>query len=181
MRSAELDGNFRCLIAADYGLSPRVRVQLYPDIGAKILDLVATDQELIGFVADGSTRLEVSAGRTAPRNFLTCLALTLLEAHRLVTPSMIVGRREIGPVTWYRLNTGWPDHALVQTSTSDLVERQHGYGWVRWTEALDPETGQRRITAPEFELTVTIVSIERETSPLPDVLFTLRLPAMDAS
>ncbi len=175
VRSERLTGDFRCLMVADPGVTPRVRLQLYPDLGGKILDLVATDAQLIGFLADDSTRLQVAAGTAAPRHFLTFLALTLLERHRSITAESFIDRRDGSRGRWYRLQTGWPDHELQQLVTIDYTQRLHRYRYVSWTEVEELDTGVTRITANGLELSITLESSEADDQ-LPDALFELALP-----
>ncbi|MCA8958881.1 MAG: hypothetical protein KDC38_00145 [Planctomycetes bacterium] len=181
IRSDALNGEFRALLVANHALDPRVRLQLYPDLGSKLLDLSASTQRIVGFLADGKTRIDVRSDDSAPRHFLTFLALTLLARYAMIPPDRV---RLVAHGTSSSIDVadaGWPGH---DTATAwdgwtddrryEWSERRHFYRHVEWSETRDGER-RTRIEAPGLEITIEVVDHETEEL-LPPAIFDLVLP-----
>ncbi len=89
IESDSLRGTFDALLVAEPAV-PRVRLQLFPDLGGVVLDLIATPERFVGEVGDQSIDC---APVDAPRSLLTFLGFTLLEMFHPVTPDRVRGQR----------------------------------------------------------------------------------------
>ena len=85
IESDTLRGTFGALMVID-PQGPKVRLQIFPDIGPKLLDLVATPRRFAGRL--GNDRIDTSPD-DAPRHLLVFMAFTLLEMAAPLTPDRI--------------------------------------------------------------------------------------------
>lgn len=158
IRSERLTGTFAAVLASEPG--GRVRLQLFPDVGGKILDLYADSTRVLGTIPQGGIRVEGPAGPDLPRHVLVFFALTLLEHSTPITRARILGVRRDGDLLLVALAPRVPGCGVEAEVRSDgtLVGRRFGFRHVSWHEELGPEV---RVTGPGFRLVAT--SGERTT------------------
>ncbi|MEM7261582.1 MAG: hypothetical protein AAF488_06290 [Planctomycetota bacterium] len=178
VESPQFAGRFRALIAGNTGPTPRVRIQLYPDVGGKILDLAASSDRIVGFTTDGSQKLDVNVPHPLPRSFLTFLALTLLDRHLqpVADTPLQISTDHGGELVAFRRPSAWPGHRVEEPRRLTNL-RVHHYRSVSWNEQVTEN--RIAITAPDFSLTIEPTDVDYD-SPLPESVFVLELPS-DAS
>ena len=168
IESTWFSGEFKAIVIERSGSDPAVRLQLLPDVGGKVLDLVARPEAV---VASWPHRGEVLREREALTGFL---AVTLMETATAIDWSRIrSGRRE-------------PDSFLVELEPASrgldltvraeldaegvLKVRHYVLDGIGWTEHFDPE---HAIRSREFEW--RFLEEEAESIPRPpDRVFELR-------
>lgn len=132
-------GVFTGVLVARPGRNPAVRLQLYPDLGNKILDLVASPTE-IAAETDGAETLRTPRppdGALEP-SLPLLLAVTLLEYYEGIDAERVTGVRRRGP--WW--NRCWEirltphDTGVEQRVRLDdefrVLSRRFRYGPAQW-------------------------------------------------
>jgi len=169
--SPRLSGVFEAVLVARPGSAARARLQLFPDVGGKVLDLVATPRRIAGTFPPTGESFEAAlppAG-AAPRHLLFFMGVTLLELFTPVTPGRVRGARpdcdawevELEPVVAGGEVRAWIDPAGAVTRRAF---RYHGVSWQETAGRI--EGGAFRMTAE---------GRSRGTpSALPDALFEAR-------
>lgn len=72
-------GNFHAVLVARTGGDPQVRLQLLPDVGPKVLDVLATRQRIRGWFPQTGEMLDVALPSEARAHPIVFFGLTLLE------------------------------------------------------------------------------------------------------
>ena len=95
VRSERMTGTFSAVLASERG--GRVRLQLFPDVGGKILDLYASSERIAGAIPQAGSKVDdrTDSGEL-PRSLLTFFAITLLEHHTPLTEDRVRGVRRGG-------------------------------------------------------------------------------------
>lgn len=144
--SDRLRGGFDALLVADPD-GPKVRLQLFPDVGEKVLDLIARPDRFVGRLA--GERIDVAPENARP-DALSLFAFTLLELFAPVTADRVAGVRG----TAFRLRPVAGDIDVVRDGET-LAFR---FGWIGWT-------WNDGIEAKGFRLSLADV----ERTPAPDL------------
>jgi len=177
IESEALGGRFRAALVAAVGEHPCVRLQLFPALGGKVLDLVATPERIAGYFPQARIGIDHRAGAgPLPRHLLVFAGLTLLEIHRPISAARILSARAAG--------TGWSivlspvvESAGV-TATLDrggrIIERHYDLRGASWTERW-PRDGRLEIDAEAFRIEADLELAERDDQPPPGI-FDLKLP-----
>jgi len=181
VESSWLSGQFEGVVVA--GPGPEVRLQLFPDLGGKAVDLLATPKRIIGYFPHLREGIDVRLPKEARPHPLSFLGLHLLE--RAAPSQAITGWRILDGSTAasatrmeIRLNS------VVEGATVILVLHKHEpevaerrlrwmYG-VEWTERPDGENGYL-IEAPGARFRLKILE-RTELEAIPTGAFELTLP-----
>jgi hypothetical protein len=172
--SRGLRGEFDALVAARAGPPARVRLQLWPDLGAKILDFEASPTRIRGAFA-GMDPVNASPA-TAPRHPVVFFALTLLEIASPLTPERIRG------VRWDAVEGIWEARVDPVAADYDLrvwldpsgrvVRRRYRFRRAAWT---DVPGEVHRVEAKAFALAIRDIEIVRDAE-IPDHVFEASTP-----
>ena len=93
--SAWLAGEFDGVVVAMRGPEgPLVRVQLFGDLGPKMLDLLARPGRVVGFFPQTSEGIDCALPEEAAPHLLLFMGASLLERFSCWTPARILGVRE---------------------------------------------------------------------------------------
>lgn len=193
IESSEFTGEFIAALAFNRKPTPQVRLQLFTELGTKVLDLSAHPEQLIGRFAtadrseDSSTSAEAKSlslrwksGEPLPLSFLSFLGITLVESCIYPKHSDAIAQ-----------SRSTSDILLLQPSEfpSFVVRRNFdGSGlplsmdisgrWVHWS--IHYANGQpASIVAPGFSATIEIIDIETSSEVLPNALFQMPAKAAD--
>jgi len=156
--SDALRGTFDALLLADRGPRPRVRLQLFPDLGGTVLDVTATPERITGGFP-GADSVDAAPGAAA-RHGVVFLGLTLLEQLAPLTPERVTGARAIDDGWLVRVAPVWPglDVEARVSRTGAVRERRYAYRGVRWVERRDGEAFV--VTAPGFSFRASAPRVE---------------------
>ncbi|MEM7167134.1 MAG: hypothetical protein AAF581_16855 [Planctomycetota bacterium] len=170
LRSPQVSGEFHGLLVATRTPTTKVRMLLLPDLGSRILDVIATQDRLWGTLPGGQQRLDVVRGRAAPRRFLTFAGLTLLEAHIPVDESRITGARATAAGWQVHLTATFPRLRVLADIDTDgqVIARHYRYRGVSWSEYVSSDS--RTIEGSDFEMTIDQIVWEDDPE-LPEALF----------
>jgi hypothetical protein len=176
VESQELSGRFEARVAACLGPSPRARMQWFPDLGAKVLDLLAAPDAVRASIPPAGIEFEHDAtAGTAPRHLLYWMAVSLLE--QLVP---LDGDRVLG--TWREDGREWlslrplcegTEVAAHLDGSGRVCERRFGHRHVHWS-VTSSGTGPEVVTVSGtgFSLRVLVRETEFATS-LPESVFAM--------
>jgi hypothetical protein len=181
LESAALSGAFWGVIAARTGPEPRVRAQFFPDVGGKVVDLVARPDRITGVFPMTAERLDIALPEEGRVHPLSLIGVTLLEHCAPLSEERVRGVRPGPEGLEYRLAGIAPGVTVILEPRKDRLVRtfEWKYG-VRWTETC-PAGGGASVTAPRFRLNLTVIEKERVPS-WPDRVFEISrlLPAQDS-
>lgn len=93
-----LAGAFEAVVVARTGREPAVRLQLFPDLGGKALDLLVRPGRITGYFPHSGEGIDWALPSEARAHPLLFMGITLLERFATVTPDRVLGVRE-GPKT----------------------------------------------------------------------------------
>jgi hypothetical protein len=136
LESPWFSGEFKSVLIESCEESPKIRLQLYPDLGSKALDLIATPKEIVGHWTFANNE-----GQSAGTARLTrIIGISLLENATALTFERVVGAQaeqdgfllDVVPVAG-----GDETHVLVLIDSSGAIKSRHyrDHG-VSWTEQL---------------------------------------------
>lgn len=168
-----LAGTFDAALLVEPGPRGRARLQLFPDLGGKVLDVVACDERIEGVIPHASQH--VRADPRAERleaHLLAFAGVTLLELATPVTRSRVLGVRRAG--------TGYELRLAPRAAASEVVASVDAGGRVQrialraagaaWSVTPGPPLV---VEAPGFLLRATVHEQEPLPAPLADERFTL--------
>ncbi|MEX1025746.1 MAG: hypothetical protein WD226_11800 [Planctomycetota bacterium] len=175
LESSRLSGTFRAILIARRGVTPAARLQLFPAVGAKVLDLAIAPDTITGMLV-GAPPFEHQRGDSAPRHLLAFLAASLLEELAPITAGRVRGARGdelhlAGVLEGTRV-------AVEFDAAGAVARRSYALRGVRWTESIDTSVGaasEREFRGRDFLWTLREVE-ESELADAPDAaLFRLEL------
>lgn len=174
--SPYISGTFTAILIRRNGVSPAVRLQLYPELGGRVLDLVANPTSFTGIIPQDD--LEVSWSTEdgkPPRHFLAFLAASLIEEGNSLCAARATGAAPGPDHTWrVGLTPTFEELELVAVfnARGALVRKEYDLRGVKWRQlARRP----RCLIGDDFELRV-LEETATPTEPLDDALFRLELP-----
>lgn len=168
-----LNGEFTGLLAARTGPAPQVRLQLFPDVGGKVLDLLARPDRISAHLPKTGESVDAEPG--ASSHPLVFMGVTLLE-HLAPIRDRVNGVRHEGDDLWYRVHPVAPGAQVTLLLVPARVARRR-FAWpsgAQWEEEIR-EDGGTVVKGEGFDLRVTLLQSSTEAE-LPDVLFTWRPP-----
>jgi hypothetical protein len=172
-----LAGEFDGVVLACGGPSPMARVQLFGDLGPKMLDLLARPDRIAGYFPPTREGVDCSLPAEAAPHPLLFFGVTLLEDFAGLREDRVLGVREDGEGWWLNLKPVVPGlHSEAhEDSNGRTIERHfrwmYGVHWDEHWEGPDACT----ITAPGLVIKVLVQGVERLKT-RPDHVFDLSLP-----
>lgn len=171
IESQGFSGEFNSVLVEEHGANPRVRFQLLPELGSKVLDMVVTPQRTVGYWPHLGQGFD-----EAGRDLIGFLSVSLLEnGARLSFDRIIAGRRsskgyelEVRPV----IAGGHTRLRVFLDPDGSLLRREYRHLGVRWREVFRPV---HRIEAGNF-LWVISDEMTQGIDSVPTQLFELELP-----
>lgn len=176
IESSALSGTFRLALVRRRGPDPAVRLQLFPEVGGRVLDLAASATSFAGRVpqADLDVRWTKGEGKV-PRHLFSFLAASLLEEGVPLDATRALGAAP-GPAGTWRVQLETTFTGLDLVGTFDEHGAVEGFDYtlrdMTWSEESRRPDRQRRFVGQDFEL-VVLEEIATPTGPLDDALFHL--------
>ncbi|MFT5289871.1 MAG: hypothetical protein ACI82F_001942 [Planctomycetota bacterium] len=173
IESPYLSGTFTSALIRRRGVDPAVRLQLYPELGGRVLDLTATPYGFEGIIppADIDVSWSLSDGKP-PRHFFSFLAASLMEESANLSAERAIGAAPGPEHSWLvALTPNFEGLKVVATLDAHgiLKGKEYTLRNVSWTQDTQ---GQRSIVGVDFRMTI----LEEATAPtdhLADSLFRL--------
>ncbi|HVE39565.1 MAG TPA: hypothetical protein VNM14_06725 [Planctomycetota bacterium] len=158
--SAWLAGEFDGVVVAMRGPEgPLVRVQLFGDLGPKMLDLLARPERIVGFFPQTSEGIDCALPDEASPHLLLFMGASLLERYSRRTPARILGVRE-EPEGWLvKLRPavrGTEVHEFRDRNGRTTKRRIWWMYGLSWDEER-PDSDDLRISATKLSLRVRIL------------------------
>lgn len=172
--SAELSGRFTARVAACLAW-PRARMQWFPDLGAKVLDLLVAPDQVHATIPPAGIVFAHDGRDTAPRHLLYWMAVSLLEQLVPLTAERVVGTVVEDGRQWLVLRplcAGTEVEALIDKD-GRVCERRFLHRHVPWSvtsSGTAPEV--ITVTGAGFQLRVLVHGTEFAAS-LPEAVFAL--------
>lgn len=175
LESPWLSGQFDGVILVRPG--PAVRAQLFPDLGSKVVDLLATPDRIVGYFPMTQEGVDCSLPAEAKPHPILFMGLHLLERAAPVTRERMTGWFNVTGADFFRVRSivegasqtfrvPWWGGAAVRE-----ISWMYGLSWREIQES--PST--IRIEAPRLKMRVVILE-RRAVESLPAAAFELRLP-----
>jgi hypothetical protein len=177
IESPTLRGHFDLILAAAPGAHPRLRAQLFPALGPKILDLSASTRRLEARIPQERHSLAVDLTRPVPaevtRELAFLLGVTLLESLGPPPQERALAARRTAEGFVVRTAPLLPSIEVeVDLDPAGQVRRRRfRLGRIAFTEILESPDA-RRVEAEDFLLRVAVVE-QREDPDLPGDLLAL--------
>jgi hypothetical protein len=160
--TGEFDG---VALAADRSPSPSARVQVFGDLGPKMLDLVARPDRIVGYFPQTLEGVDCALPGEAAPHLLLFMGVTVLEDLLPFRRSRVMGFREEEGGTWLRLKPLVP--GLI---TDRFLSRAGNWGkrrfsWIYGIGWEETRTGveEWHIVAPHIDIRLKV--IERDHVP----------------
>jgi hypothetical protein len=132
-----LEGSFEGVLIAKTGTEPSLRLQLFPDVGPKVLDLTATSE----FIACDSEDADpfycpLPSEERIPPSLPFLFAVTLLEHFATLDPTRVVGVRdwEEGHELELTPHSSGVEVRIFLRHDGSIAGRWFRYGRIRWRE-----------------------------------------------
>jgi hypothetical protein len=174
----KLAGEFDAVLLARHGLEPAIRLQVFGDLGPKMLDLLAQPDRIAGYFPQAREGIDCAIPRQAAPHLLAFMGATLVEHFSDLSPSRVVGVREESDGWWMRLRGKIPDLSVdaFRDRSGRVTKRRfswmYGVGWhEEW-----PSPDELRITASGLTIRAKILERTRDVLPKPGSL-ELTVPA----
>ncbi|HLY12251.1 MAG TPA: hypothetical protein VKW04_23310 [Planctomycetota bacterium] len=174
-----LVGEFEGVVLARSGSEPPViRLQLFGDVGPKMLDLLASPDRMIGYFPQIREGIDCTLPREAAPHPLLFLGASLVEMFTPISADRVLGIREEEQGWWIKLEPAIRGmRSLVFRNPAGAWSRRR-YFWmygVGWDEDWS-HPDRWSITAPHIALRVRILERERGASAKPTD-FELKVPS----
>jgi hypothetical protein len=172
--SSSLAGVFLGAVVVRRGPEPAVRAQFFPDLGGKVIDLLATPRRITGYFPHQNEGIDQELPGDARIHPLSLVGITILEHAVPVTPARITGTREESDGRWFRLTAATPGVDLAIHSDAGRTVRRFIWTWgIRWREiASDREAS---VEAPGLSFRIEVLE-RTQPDHLPESVFQLSLP-----
>ncbi len=159
-----LAGTFEAALAARSGADPAVRLQLFPDLGGKALDLAVRRDRITGYFPQSGEGIDWALPSEARAHPLLFIGLTLLERFSPVGPDRVLGVRP-GP----------PPEFLLRPAV-DLVRVVWNGGRIyRWAPGVEWSEKDGSVEARDLRIRVRVHE-SKPVEALDESVFTLSLP-----
>lgn len=169
-----LAGEFDGVVLAQPGAA---RIQLFGDLGPKMIDLLARPDRVLGFFPQTREGVNVALPKEAVPHPLLFLGVNILEDMAAVDESRVLGVRETGDGWWLDLKPLVPGMRVEAFRTREGVITERRFRWmfgVHWDEErVEPD--ELSISAPGVDITVRLLSTETLTQ-APAKAFELTVP-----
>jgi len=103
LTSGWMSGRFTGVMAIRGGESPAVRLQCFPDLGGKALDVLATPARMAGVVVQLNQGCDLAMPTSETPNPVTMMGASMLEFHAPVTRDRVLGQRAADGGWWLAL------------------------------------------------------------------------------
>ncbi len=173
--SPALAGVFDGVIVLRTGTRPAVRAQFFPDLGGKVIDLLARPDRITGYFPLQKEGIDLALPEEARLHPLSMIGVTLLEHAAALQAGRVTGVRGGDEGPWYRIAGAAPGVELTLQLRGEFTVRQ--FAWkhgVQWCET-SSSTGAT-VAAPGLSVRLDILE-RQHPDPLPESLFELALPA----
>lgn len=161
--AGEFDG---VVVAHRFDLNPVVRVQLFGDLGPKMVDLVARPDRIVGYFPQTREGIDCDLPGEASPHLLLFLGASLVEEFLgWVDRSRVTGVRAEDGGAWLRLRPmihGTSSHLFLDRASRAKKRRVSWMTGVGWEETWTGPA-ECRITAPN--LTIDVKILERTLQP----------------
>ena len=170
-------GTFDGVLVARTGDSPIIRMQLFPELGPKALDLVASPSHVTGYFPHKGQGDDHSLPLESIPTPIDGLGVTLVEHFTPLGEERALGMREKDDGWTLKIQPVIEGLKLEGRITKEgrILSRSFRHSWlVRWTQEVHPDGGFS-INAGKLSLRLNILETKTIQN-LPDKLFVLRLP-----
>ncbi len=137
-----LAGVYEAVLLSSGGATPDLRLQLFPDVGGKLVDLVVGPRSVAVWIAPQGWFLSHPRSSVGPeRLMLMTWVGSLLETVTPITPGRVRGQRAVDGGYELLLEPAVPGMRVVARIDAEgrLLERAYAHGGERWREAIEPE------------------------------------------
>ena len=172
-----LAGEFDGVVIARSGPSPVARIQLFGDLGPKMIDLLARPERVTGYFPQAREGLDVRLPDQATPHPLLFLGVNLLEDLADIDEARVLGVQERDDGWWLDLKPLVPGMRCEALRGRDgrILERRftwmYGVGWTEvWKDATESE-----VKASGVHLRIRLLATERVDPPVK--AFELAIPA----
>ena len=167
-----LTGTFDAALLVERGPRGRARLQLFPDLGGKVLDVIACDDRIEGVIPHAAQHVVADPRARIEPHLLAFTGVTLLELATPITRERVLAVRRAGADRELRLAPRVAGSEVVATLDAGLAVRSLGLrlGGAAWRVKLGPPLV---VEAPGFVLRATGHEQESLPAPLADERFTL--------
>lgn len=177
LEGEHLSGTFTAVLIARRGRAASARLQVLPEVGGKLLDLVVTPERVVGYVPMAGLAIDHARGAgPVPRHLLVFVAASLLEDLTPLTRERVLGsrpRRDGGHELQVAGALGEGRVTVELDPSGAILGRAFRLRGARWREVRTPDG--RRFVAPGLEW--RLGDVRRETlAGVPAGLFDLELP-----
>ncbi len=164
-----LQGLFTARLVARCEDPPLVRLQLFPDLGGKVLDLAVDRATVRGVIPHAGVQVTQPIPALARTDLLTFVALTLRAEFTPLVAARIEGMRREGDELQLRTHDGDSGCAVVHVlRAGGIVRRELSWRGLHWSIVREA-AGDWRIESPEGSW--RIQTRGQPTKPPPDELF----------
>ena len=168
VESPWLSGRFNIVAIGRTGVDPRVRAQLFPDIGGKAVDLVAFPGRVIGTLPQAGQAVDSDLKTEKDLHPLHFMGITLLEHFASGITNRVIGAR---PAEGWLLLKPLAGRGEVQVKLdeNDRIVRRIFTWHTTWEEEIGPD----EVTIRTKGVTIRLTNIRRKPlESVPDSIFT---------
>lgn len=154
--AGEFDG---VVLAKDLGTKPAVRIQLFGDVGPKIVDLSARRDRIVGYFPQAREGVDCALPREAARHLLLFLGASLLERFTPKVSGHVEGVREEDGGLWIKLSPaieGMTSTVYRDRAGAMSLRRLSWMAGISWEESQTADK-ELRIRAPRMSVRVRIL------------------------
>lgn len=177
LKSPWIEGQFDGVLLARTGLAPRVRLQAFPDLGGKVLDVLARPDRVIGYLPQSNEGGDHALPLDGIPTALDCLGISLLEHFAPLGDDRVLGMKEYADGWSIRLRPVVEEIEMTAWLDNDGLPRSRKFKWsffVQWEQLVEPDRGFT-IEAGGVLIRLEVLDVHAVES-VPDPVFELRLP-----